>query len=92
MVIVFFVVLNLLFTLLSLCCSPMNMTPKTSRKLLSSQSGCDHQQSAACITSYVLNDRLFPVPVHESEDGTYCPVCEGTNTEDGIEEPPRFVR
>ncbi|KAL5491940.1 hypothetical protein EMCRGX_G017316 [Ephydatia muelleri] len=39
-----------------------------------------------CVSSYVLNDRLFPVPVHtHSEPGVLCPVCEGSHDPDGAE-------
>ena len=38
------------------------------------------------VSSYVLNDRLFPVPVHtHSEPGVLCPVCEGSHDPDGVE-------
>ena len=46
------------------------------------------------VSSYVINDRLFPVLLHSSsgEDslGVRCPVCEGKYSHD--EPPTRFVR
>lgn len=38
------------------------------------------------VSSYVLNNRLFPIPVHHhSEPGILCPVCEGSHDMDGAE-------
>ena len=50
--------------------------------------------SISGVSSYVINDRLFPVLLHSSsgEDslGVRCPVCEGKYSHD--EPPTRFVR
>ena len=38
------------------------------------------------MSSYVLNGRLFPIPVHHhSEPGILCPVCEGSHDQNGTE-------
>ena len=73
------------------CSPPSVVTPKTKRKYLTSDSGCDHDKTTRS-TSYIMNDRLFPVPLHEFEDDTHCPVCEGSNRPDEEEEPTRFIR
>ena len=43
-------------------------------------------------SSYVLNDRLFPVPVHHCSDplSSHCPVCEGKHK--SKPSPTRYVR
>lgn len=45
------------------------------------------------VTSYILNDRLFPVPVHQSTASqlpTQCPVCEDFRKRE--RSPRRYVR
>ena len=73
-------------------CSPLtSITPKTKRKYLSLDSGCDHDKTSNA-TSYILNERLFPVPMHKFEEEGHCPVCEGPNDPDSEKEPTRFIR
>ena len=74
------------------CSPPSVVTPKIKRKYLTSDSGCDRDKTTRS-TSYIMNDRLFPVPLHEFEDDTHCPVCDGSNRPDEEEEEPtRFIR
>ena len=61
------------------------------RNYLSLDSGCDHDKTRNS-TSYILNERLFPVPMHEFEEEGHCPVCEGPNDPDSGKEPTRFIR
>ena len=44
------------------------------------------------VSSYVLNDRLFPIPVHDCSDpeGSHCPTCEGKHKRNPS--PTRYVR
>ena len=62
----------------------------------SDQHACEAWESArgsgvtTCVSSYVLNDRLFPVPVHCPEPGLECPVCEGKHKEDAP--PTGYIR
>ena len=62
----------------------------------SDQRACEAWESVrdsgvtTCVRSYVLNDRLFPVPVHCPEPGLECPVCEGRHKEDAP--PTGYIR
>lgn len=60
--------------------------PATPSLLNSSTTSSCCSTVTTCVSSYVLNDRLFPVPVHtHSEPGILCPVCEGSHDPDGTE-------
>ena len=80
---------------LCIYCSPPSVgTLTTKRKYLqlTSNSRCDHDKTSHSTSYIIMNNRLFPVPLHEFEDHAHCPVCEGSNRPDEEEEPTRFIR
>ena len=69
------------------------MTPKKSQYSYYSRNTGDEEDVTLCSASYVLNDRMFPVPVHLKNDAEPCPVCEDCNKgSQSDKEPSRFVK
>jgi len=85
----------------TICCpSPLSHSPLPHIRIPTLPTLCAHTHiptlphttQSTGVSSYVLNDRLFPIPVHDCSDPewSHCPTCEGKHKRDPS--PTRYVR